>query len=282
MPNRRALLAAAAGLTTAMMVAACGNTTNSGGGPNGTSPTTSTGASNISLVTPGQLTVCGDIPYAPFSYQKNGKYVGFDLSVLRLVADRLNLRMQVIAQDFPSIASAAGLQARKCDVAQGPIYVTPERAKVMTFSHPYLPAKIGLIVKPASNAKSLSDLKGGTIAALQGSSSLAYAQAHQKAGGYQVKTFEDLGLIMASLQSGQVDAAMSDLAALAYYGHIHPGVLKVIDEFDAHTKCAFATKKNANPQLNKVINDVIARIKADGTLTKLYHKWVGNAGSPSC
>src|SRR5688500_16661936 len=54
----------------------------------------------VSLVFKGALTVCTDIPYAPFEYEENGKPTGFDIDLIQKVADSLKVDLDVVDVSF--------------------------------------------------------------------------------------------------------------------------------------------------------------------------------------
>src|SRR5688500_14563962 len=136
--------AAAAALSSAVLMvtlSACG------GSANGES---ADALSEVSLVFKGALTVCTDMPYAPFEYEENGKPTGFDIDLVRKVADRLGAELDVVGVAFDDITSGASLNNNVCDVAISAMTITGERARVLDFSSPYFNAKQALITPRGS------------------------------------------------------------------------------------------------------------------------------------
>src|SRR3546814_13870038 len=60
---------------------------------------TSTTESGAKVVEEGVLTICTHLPYEPFEFTKDGEVVGFDIDVLKLVANAEGLDTQI--QDNP-------------------------------------------------------------------------------------------------------------------------------------------------------------------------------------
>ncbi|MDQ4046551.1 MAG: amino acid ABC transporter substrate-binding protein, partial [Actinomycetota bacterium] len=50
------------------------------GGGN-TAPAATSSEGGVTLINAGKLTVCSDVPYEPFEFQKDGKIVGFDMDI---------------------------------------------------------------------------------------------------------------------------------------------------------------------------------------------------------
>ena len=81
MKNRTRFFAAIAVL--ALVVAACGD-----GSGEGTT-TTAGGGAELELKTPGTLTVCTDVPYPPMEFIQDGEYTGFDMELMKAIAEDL-------------------------------------------------------------------------------------------------------------------------------------------------------------------------------------------------
>ena len=61
-------------------------------------------AADFSLVSSGKLTICTDSPYQPFEFQDDdGEFTGFDMDLLRSIADGLNLELSVKVVPFDGI-----------------------------------------------------------------------------------------------------------------------------------------------------------------------------------
>jgi polar amino acid transport system substrate-binding protein len=52
---------------------------------------------------------------------------------------------------------------------------------------------------------------------------------------------------------------------------------EVATEFDTGEQYGFAVQKDQNDALLRIINDVLAQAKADGTYDKIYQKWFPGA-----
>jgi cyclohexadienyl dehydratase len=66
----------------------------------------------------------------------NGKLEGFDMDVLETLGPALGVRIEYVKMTFGSML--ADLAADKFDVAMSGMGRTPERARVATFSRPYM------------------------------------------------------------------------------------------------------------------------------------------------
>src|SRR5207244_13349422 len=122
--------------------------------------TASTTTNGVTLVKPGQLTICTHLPYKPFQFDQGGKIVGFDVDILNLLASKLNVPTDVVDVDWNQVTSGAAFKAKKCDIGMGGMTITEPRKKAILISEPYFNATQALLVKKGSGIKSLADLKG--------------------------------------------------------------------------------------------------------------------------
>src|SRR5215213_2903927 len=140
----RQVIVAVAALST-IVLAACAPTQTPS---SSSSPAGSGSPGQISLVTPGKLTVCTHLSYKPFEFKdSSNKVVGFDVDLMDLVAKKLGVTLEIFDVDFASQTSGAVFAARKCDAAMGAVTITDKRKEAVAFSDPYFKATQALLVK---------------------------------------------------------------------------------------------------------------------------------------
>jgi polar amino acid transport system substrate-binding protein len=249
-----------------MFVGACGE--DDGGEP------AAGGGPAVGLVNEGALTTCTHLPYEPFQFERGGKIVGFDVDLVDLVAKELGVKQEIVDTPFEGIQSGEDLNARKCDIAAAAMTITPERAEKIDFSNPYFDANQALLVKKGSGIDSFDDLKGKTLGVQSGTTGKMYAEENAAPKGVELKDYEDLALELSSVKSGQIPAAINDVPVLLDYAKKNPE-LEVAAQFETGEQYGFGMKKGTSDALRKVVNDVLARAKRDGTYDRLYEKWFG-------
>jgi len=230
------------------------------------------GESSVDLVNDGALTTCTHLPYEPFQFEQSGKIVGFDVDLVDLVAKELGVTQEIVDTPFEGIQSGEDLNARKCDIAAAAMTITDERAEKIAFSDPYFDANQALLVQKGSGIKSLADLKGKTLGVQSGTTGKMYAE--ENAAGVELKDYEDLALELSSVKSGQIPAAVNDIPVLLDYVKKNPD-LEVATQFETGEQYGFGMKKGTSDDLVKVVNEVLATAKSDGTYDSLYEKWFG-------
>ncbi|MQA25745.1 MAG: transporter substrate-binding domain-containing protein [Micromonosporaceae bacterium] len=233
---------------------------------------------NVELLNEGRLTVCTQLPYAPFQFRQKGKVVGFDVEILDLVAKELGVTQEIVDTPWEDITSGKGVKSERCDVAMAAITITDDRAKHMDFSDGYFAANQAMLVKAGKPYKELKDLKGKKVGVQGETTGAAYVQAEQKKQKltFKVVEYEDFDGQQHALQTGQIDAAINDLPVWTEYLRVerHQGKYEITAEFVTDEKYGVAVKQG-NSKLLKVINDVLADARADGRYDRVYEKWFG-------
>jgi polar amino acid transport system substrate-binding protein len=265
-------IVAIAGLS-ALALAGC----SSGPAASSSTPAASaSGASGVSLISAGKLTVCTHLPYAPFqSNDDSGKTVGFDVDMMDLVAKKLGVEQAIVDTPFEGIKSGQDMATGKCDIAAAGMTITDERKKAILFSEPYFDATQALLVPNGSAVKSLADLKGKKLGAQSSTTGFDYATKNKDANGYEIVEFQDLASETQALLTGQVDGAINDLPVWSEVLKQSPGKAAIATQFDTGEQYGFGMKLG-NDALKKVVDEVIASSKTDGTYDQLFTKWIGD------
>jgi|APAga8741243762_1050094.scaffolds.fasta_scaffold00038_143 polar amino acid transport system substrate-binding protein len=258
MRTRTALLPLAA--SAALLLAACssGDDTSAGDATGG-----------VELVNSGQLTMCTNPPFEPFEYEDGGEITGFDPAIVGEVAKDLDVKLVVKATPFEGLQSGADLNTGNCDIVASGITMTPERQAKIDFSDSYFDANQGLLVPEGSDLDSVEALQGKTVAVQQATTGETWAQEQ----GLNTVQFEDLGLQIQALKTGQVDAVINDVVVL---GPFASDGLELTATFSTGEQYGLGVKQGNTALLDQV-NETLARIHSDGTYDDLYTQYIGTA-----
>ena len=271
----RARTRLAAGTLTAALLglaAGCGAVTG------GETETATVGAPQPNLLEHGELSVCTDMPYEPFEFEKkDGTPAGFDVDLVRHVADRLGVELRMVDTNFDDIASGDSLNNGKCDLAISAMTITGERARVLNFSSPYFDAAQAMVVNTGSGISKLGDLVGGRIGVQGGTTGELYLTDHAPDDA-KVVPFEDAAAMDAAMETGDGDAAVYDNTVVGDVVKANKD-LEVAAEFDTGEQYGMAVRRNGNVELLQVVNDVLADLKQDGTYDEIYTEWFGKTGA---
>jgi polar amino acid transport system substrate-binding protein len=93
----------------------------------------------------------------------------------------------------------------------------------------------------------------------------------------ELVVFEDLGLLLTAVETGQVDAGINDNGVLYDWVKKKPD-FEVSKEFDTGEQYGIGVRKGNTALLNK-INEVLAKAKSSGEYDRIYEKWFGKKPS---
>lgn len=227
------------------------------------------------LIKSGVLTVCTDMPYAPFESKRGDEPVGFDIDLVNAVALKLALKPEIVDTDFDAIANGEALDSGKCDMEISAMTITGDRARVLDFSSPYFNASQAMVVAKGSGLKTLDDLAGKKLGVQADTTGQVYVTDHAPDSA-DVVPFQDAAALEHAIASGQVAAAVYDNTVVGAVVSNHPD-LTVAAEFDTGEQYGMAVKKNGNVPLLESINTVIADLKAGKQYDTIYQRWFGDA-----
>ncbi|MGW5276655.1 transporter substrate-binding domain-containing protein [Streptomyces sp. NPDC004044] len=227
------------------------------------------------LIKSGQITTCTHLPYAPFQSEKDGKVVGFDVSMIDLVAEDLGVKQEVVDKSFETIKTGADLNASVCDVAAAGMTITDERKQNLDFSVPYFNATQALLARKGVKATSVEDITEQKLKLGSQSSTTGEDFAHSH--GADPQSFESSDAELNGLRTGQVDVIVQDYPVVQNWlkDPANSAKFEIVGNLDTGEQYGFAVRKDGNPKLLAAINQAIKDAKSDGTYKKLYEQWIG-------
>jgi ABC-type amino acid transport substrate-binding protein len=228
--------------------------TGCGGGDDG-------GGSETKGRVPRTLDVGSEIPYAPFEFGRP-PYRGFDVDVVNEIANRLGTRARFVNTPFNTILR--DLAQRRFDMVAAGAVISDKAS----FSEPYLPADLAVMVKRGSDIASPDDLKDKTVGAQRGSAGAAYAR--NEASARFVRTYALVDDAYNALAAGQVDAVIHEYPVTRFAERSHPN-LAVVATIATDQDYGFAFPEDSTLRVR--VNGVLDRIKSDGTYARIYRKW---------
>lgn len=221
----------------------------------------------------GTLTVGSDTAFPPFESIENGEAVGFDVDLIKAVAERIGpVEVEVQSAAFDTIFSA--LAAGKYDAVISAVTIKADRKKTVDFTDPYFTADLSVSVREA-DAEAIAgvdDLAGKTVGVQAATTGEDCAKTLKEDGKLEdVRAYDTIPDAFTDLAASRVDAVIIDLPTAQQIVGERSGV-RVVEVIRTQEEYGIAVAKN-NPNLRVAINDALKKIRDDGTYSRLFVKW---------
>jgi polar amino acid transport system substrate-binding protein len=229
-----------------------------------------------------------DVEYPPFSFLDASKQMdGFDVDVAKEVAKRLGVELELVTPGWDVIT--AGKWGGRWDISIGSMTATKQRAQVLDFPVQYYYGEAVLLVhKDNAAAREAKDLSGKKIGVQVSTTYEKYLQKNLEidAAGAPPVTYriDNPQIVFYDEEpEGIADLALGDgakldgmivgiLTAEEYLKNGKP--LRIVGEPLFYEPISIAIDKG-DPEFAAKITEIIAAMRADGTLKKLSEKRLG-------
>ncbi len=225
---------------------------------------------------PGSLVIASAYPDPPFELA-DGSETGFDIDLMGAVCARLNLKLQrerYLADNFDGIFD--GLANRKYDAVISGTTITPDRAKIVLFSRPYLEFNQGVAVNRRISPKvaSPSDLHGLTAGIQSGNTSEFVAQrwlADGTIAKIQYYPYDGIQKALADLEAGNIGLVIKLFPVISWLTKDRVQ-LEVMMQVPTHEKLGVAFAKD-NTALCDAVDGALEAMEQDGEVTRMWTRW---------
>lgn len=233
------------------------------------------------------LTLSSDAAYPPQSFLNDKNEMdGFDVDVAKEIAKRMGAELKIVTPAWEVIT--AGRWGGRWDISVGSMTPTKERAQVLDFPAVYYYTPASFTVHKDSKAASVADLNGKVVGVCggctyenylkkslvidaEGAPPFEYVVEPGEIRSYETDTnvFDDLRIG----DGKRLDAGLSALPTIQEA--IKNGYpLKVVGDPVFYEPLSVAIDKG-DAEFGAKIAEIIAAMRADGTLTRLSTKWYG-------
>ncbi|MFK4759995.1 basic amino acid ABC transporter substrate-binding protein [Microbacterium sp. ZW T5_45] len=222
------------------------------------------------LVEAGTLTVCSDIPYAPFEFEggDNGTgYTGFDIDLLDAIAKKLDLKLSVQDVGFDALQSGTTLAAGTCDVGASAMTITDERKENIDFSDPYYDSLQSLLVRTDSGITGIDDLAGKNVGVQQGTTGETYAG--ENAPEATLVQYPSDGELWPAIQAGQIDAILQDQPVNLEHEKAD-SAYEIVETYETDESYGFAFEKGKKTELLDAVNGALQELRDSGEYDTIY------------
>ena len=268
-PFRR-LLKGASLCAAAVLLAACGKQE--------PAPAPVASAAAPAAPPPAKVLVVGtDAAYAPFESQnEKGEIVGFDIDVVKAVAQKAGLEVKFVNTPWEGIFNALNQGDR--DLLVSAVTITDERKQTMDFSAPYFDAAQLIAVKQNSKVSKFDDLKKLKVGVQTGTTGDEAVTKLQGKNSTSIKRFESTPLALKELEAGGVDAVVADNGVVVHYIANNPGgKFKTVNDKAFVPEQYGIVVKKGNQELLGKINQGLGRDQGRRHYDKIYAQYFGQA-----
>jgi polar amino acid transport system substrate-binding protein len=235
--------------------------------------------------TAGTLTVATDSPaYAPWFVNddpSNGK--GFESAVAFAVAKQLGYPASKVTWVKAAFNSVIAPTPKNFDFDINEVSITPKRAQAVDFSSGYYDVAQAVITLKSgkyAHAKSVAALKGATLGAQQGTTSLDAISTDIP--GASPREYPTNILAIQALRNGQIDGIVTDLPTALYITAAQVKGSTIVGQLPVHGKPEqFGLVLDKGSPLTSCVTKAVNALRKDGTLARLQQRWLTSAaGAP--
>ena len=227
--------------------------------------------------TAGTLTVGFDVPAPGFW---NGRVTGttiksptgFEAGLAIAIAKQLGLTKIVYKRaPFGTLFSPA---PKPFDYAMEEATITPERAKVVSFSAPYFDANQGVLIrKGLAKPTSVAALKSLQLCAQSTTTGLAYIQHTIRPAKKPLVYSPSSTAAFDAVEAGKCDALILDVPIVVSQSKKKPGAYGgVTGQIVTHESYGAVMDKGST--FKPFLDRVLKALRANGTLDRLQKKWL--------
>jgi polar amino acid transport system substrate-binding protein len=199
---------------------------------------------------------------------------GYDVELLRMMAKDLGVELQIDDMDFTGQVPA--LLAGKVDLVANGLVNTPERAKTLMFTEPYVPYELVLMVQSGKGIRAPQDLNrsGRVISVLLGS--VSHELARLSFPNAEIRALERQDACMMEVASKNSDACLLEKFLAIPFARNNPGTIEVlISDTPLATQYGCFAVGPGNPRFLYWVNNWLRYYRANGVLDAMYERIIG-------
>ena len=219
-----------------------------------------------------------DGTFPPHAFPKPGGGIqGFNVDVFEEVARRMKRPITIDAVSFSTLIP--GMASGRYDFIAAPTTVTKERAENMLFTAGYLWTYFQFGIKKGSKPLTgWADLKGKAVAVNKGTPYETISKAKGTEFGFEVQAYDSQSDAVQAVLSGRAYATFVGNTSVQYVAKQNPMFVADLALKEEKLHWAAPVPKD-NPKLRAQLQDALDCMKKDGSLVKLYEKWIGPSES---
>ncbi|WP_417530712.1 amino acid ABC transporter substrate-binding protein [Marinobacter lipolyticus] len=211
--------------------------------------------------------------YFPFTFVEQDELKGFDVDIMNALAKEMGRDIKYETANFSGLFGM--LESGRIDTVANQITITEERQKAYIFSDPYVYDGAQVVVKKGNTEiQGVEDLKGKTVAVNLGSNFEALLRELPYADEINIKTYDSN--LERDTALGRVDAFVMDRVSASQIIKEKPLPLALAGPTFSQITNAYPFRDTeAGRALRDEVNEALATLRENGTLTSISEKWFG-------
>jgi polar amino acid transport system substrate-binding protein len=265
-----ASLCRVAALLVALVAAACGGNPAARGGP-GQAPDLLDEIQQRKV-----LRVAMTLQFPPQFYRDptTREPAGYDVELMRMMAKDLGVELQIDDMDFTGQVPA--LLAGNVDLVANGLVNTPERAKTLIFSEPYVPYELVLMIQRGRGITSVDSLNqpGRVVSVLLGS--VSHELAKLTLPKAEVRALERQDACMLEVASKRSDACLMERYLAIPFVRNNPQTTEILaTDKPLATQYGCLALRPGSPRLLYWVDNWLKYYRANGVLDAMYERIIG-------
>jgi polar amino acid transport system substrate-binding protein len=209
--------------------------------------------------------------FPPFEYVEEGEIVGFDIDLVKEIAELQGFEVEFRDISFDSLIP--GLASGSLDIVAAGMTITEARKEVVAFSDPYYSANQSVLVHEESE-EDLTVLFGSNDVGVQtGTTGDTWVREKLMEDDIltgELRNYDSYVFVIRDLANKNIDAAVLDKPVAETYSKNNP--VDVVAELITGEEYGIAVGKN-NQALLEEINAGLAKVIENGTMDDLIEKY---------
>nr|WP_297458035.1 amino acid ABC transporter substrate-binding protein [uncultured Halomonas sp.] len=212
--------------------------------------------------------------YFPFTFVEQDQLKGFEVDVMKAIADRIGVEVQFVTANFSGLFGM--LESGRIDTIANQITLTDERREAYAFTQPYVYDGAQVVTREGNDEiDGVEDLRGKTVAVNLGSNFESLLRELPYADEIEIRTYESN--LEQDTALGRVDAFVMDRVSASQVIKEKPLPLELAGKpfSEIHNALPFRDTDEGRALRDRV-DAALTELKEDGTLAAISQEWFGN------
>ena len=214
--------------------------------------------------------------YRPLSFcEADGSYWGFGIEVANEIASGLGVETAYVKTSWPTLTADVLMEPQVFDLAIGGITITDARRETMLMSEGYLANGKTILCRASERDryKSLADIDKPSVRVMVNPGGLNEKFANENLTHATIIVHQKNEEIPTLIAEGEADVMITEITEAPYYVQTDTRLAApLLNAPFTHGEIGVLMQKGQDDLL-QMVNNIIRKMKADGTLRRLHEKY---------